>query len=261
MILMKMKTKVVIDGVNTLWINEKHIEEQLGHKNIPAITNKYYKISKKHRYELVDEPIKQRNRKFLRFDLALKIIMDCRTDESWSLKRNLGFNLHDVINTKEQTILRSIKNVIEGQDNANSIHCYRLQDWSYFHKYKLAIEVDELGYADRNVNNEIERQKALERELNYVFIRINSDENDFNIFKEINKIHRHIKKWTKKSLIDGLSKRLLELELTQHNAIKSKCLKSIVKSILPNYKNEKHAIKNKTDQSWKTIWNNILFKV
>ena len=194
MILMKMKTKVVIDGVNTLWINEKHIEEQLGHKNIPAITNKYYKISKKHRYELVDEPIKQRNRKFLRFNLALKIIMDCRTDESWSLKRNLGFNLHDVINTKEQTILRSIKDAFEGEDMQTqyTVIGYRID--LYFHKHKLAIEVDELGHADRNVNNEIERQKALERELNYVFIRINSDENDFNIFKEINKIHRHIKK-------------------------------------------------------------------
>ena len=194
MILMKMKTKVVIDGVNTLWINEKHIEEQLGHKNIPAITNKYYKISKKHRYELVDEPIKQRNRKFLRFNLALKIIMDCRTDESWSLKRNLGFNLHDVINTKEQTVLRSIKGAFEEEDiqTQYTVIGYRID--LYFHKHKLAIEVDELGHADRNVNNEIERQKALERELNYVFIRINSDENDFNIFKEINKIHRHIKK-------------------------------------------------------------------
>ena len=194
MILMKMKTKVVIDGVNTLWINEKHIEEQLGHKNIPAITNKYYKIYKKHRYELVDEPIKQRNRRFLSFDLALKIIMDCRTDESCSLKRNLGFNLHDVINTKKQTILRSIKNVIEGQDMQTQYTVTGCRIDLYFHKYKLAIEVDELGYADRNVNNEIERQKALERELNYVFIRINPDENDFNIFKEINKIHRHIKK-------------------------------------------------------------------
>ena len=71
MILMKMKTEVVIDGVNTLWINEKHVEEQLGHKNIPAITNKYDKIYKKYRYELVDDPIKQPNRRFLRIDLEL----------------------------------------------------------------------------------------------------------------------------------------------------------------------------------------------
>ena len=54
------------------------------------------------------------------------------------------------------------------------------------HKHELAIEVDELGHADRNVNNEIERQKALERKLECVFIRINPDEKDFNIFKEIN---------------------------------------------------------------------------
>ena len=90
---------------------------------------------------------------------------------------------------------------------------------------ELAIEVDELGQADRNLSNETERQKALEKELNYVFIRINPDEKNFNIFKEINKIHRHIKKSTKKSLIDDLSKRLLELEFKSNHSIKSKCLK------------------------------------
>ena len=108
--------EVIVDGVNTLWLNKKDIEEQLGHKNLPVITNEYDKIYEKHRYELVDEPIKQPNRRFLRIDLALKIIMDCRTDESCSLKRNLGFNLHDVINTKEQTVLRSIKDAFGGQD-------------------------------------------------------------------------------------------------------------------------------------------------
>ena len=45
-----------------------------------------------------------------------------------------------------------------------------------------------------------------------MFIRINPDEENFNIFKAINQIHRHIKKSTKNSLIDKISKRLLELE-------------------------------------------------
>ena len=114
----------------------------------------------------------------------------------------------------------------------------------YFHEYKLAIEVDELGHNDRNIDYEIQRQRALERELNCVFIRINPDAIDFNIFKEINKIHRHIKKLTKQqtkkqtkeSIIDNLSKRLLELEFKQHNQIKIRCLKWIVKNILSNYK-------------------------
>ena len=63
---------------------------------------------------------------------------------------------------------------------------------------ELAIEVDELGQADRNLSNETERQTALEKKLYCVFIRINPDEKNFNIFKEINKIHRRIKKSTEK---------------------------------------------------------------
>ena len=42
--------------------------------------------------------------------------MDCRTDKSCSLKKNVGFKLPDVINTKEQTIINSIKNAFEGEN-------------------------------------------------------------------------------------------------------------------------------------------------
>ena len=105
-----------------------------------------------------------------------------------------------MINNKKQTIINSIKAAFEGEDiqTQYSVLGYRIDP--YFHEYKLATEVDELGHADRNINNEIERQKALEKELNCVFIRITADEKDFNIFKEINKIHRDIKK----SLIDKI---------------------------------------------------------
>ena len=108
--------------------------------------------------------------------------MDCRTDESCNLKINLGFRLHNVIYTKEQT-LKSIKDAFEGEDTQTqySVLIYRID--LYFHKHKLAIEVDELGHADRNLSNEVERQK----ELDCVFIRINPDVENFNIFKEISK--------------------------------------------------------------------------
>ena len=33
----------------------------------------------------------------------------------------------------------------------------------YFHDYKLAIEVDEKGRKDRNIDHEIKRQKATEK--------------------------------------------------------------------------------------------------
>ena len=132
----------------------------------------------------------------------------------------------------------------------------------YFHKHKLAIEIDELGHANRNLSNEIERQKALEKELDCVFIRINTDEENFNIFKEINKIHKHIKKLTKKSLINDLSNRLPELEFKSNHSIKSKCLKWVIKKIMAKkIRYEKQTIKIKTDIKWKRNWNNVLFRV
>ena len=126
--------KLIVDSVNALWLNEKNIEGKLGHKNLPVIPNKYNKIYNKSRYELVDIPIKQPNKKLLHINLALKIIMDCRTDKSCSLKKNLGFKLFDVINTKEQTITNSIKDTFEGENMQTqySVLGYRID--LYFHK-------------------------------------------------------------------------------------------------------------------------------
>ena len=181
--------EVITDKLGELWLNERHVQEQLGLKNLPALTNKYDEKYKKCRYEL-NESTKQPHRRFIHNDLALKIIMDCRTDESCNLKRNLGFTLHDVINTKEQTVINSIKDAFEGENMQTQyvVLGYRIDP--YFHKYKLAIEVDELDDNDRNIDYEMQRQKALKRELDCVFIRINPDALDVNIFKEINKIHR-----------------------------------------------------------------------
>ena len=136
--------EAIVDSMGNLWLNEKHIEEELGHKNVLAVTNKYNPVYKKHRYKL-----KQLNRRFLRSDLALKRIMNCRTDESCNLKRNLTFDLRDVINTKEQTVLESIKEAFQGVDMQTQYPTLRYRIDLYFHKYRLTIEVDELEHANR----------------------------------------------------------------------------------------------------------------
>ena len=46
--------EVIVDVTGTLWLNERHLEEKLGHKYLPVIKNKYDPVYKKHRYELVD---------------------------------------------------------------------------------------------------------------------------------------------------------------------------------------------------------------
>ena len=98
----------VIDEFGKLWLKERHIEKLLGHKNLPAFTNQYPKEYIKLRSEL-NKSTKQLNRKFIHIDLALKVIIGSRTDESCNLKKKLGFALYDVVNTKEQTVVNSIK--------------------------------------------------------------------------------------------------------------------------------------------------------
>ena len=121
--------------------------------------------------------------------------------------------MHDGINTKEQTVLKIIQDAFEGEDIQTQYSFFGYRIDLYFHKNKLAIEVDELGHSDRNLTNEIERQKVLEKELDCVFIRINPDKKIFNIFKEINKMRRHIKKSNKKSLINDLYKKTFRVRI------------------------------------------------
>ena len=66
-------------------------------------------------------------------------------------QKKLGFTLMDVINTKEQAIINSIKDMFEGENiqTQYSVLHYRID--LYFHECKLAIEVDELGHTNRNM--------------------------------------------------------------------------------------------------------------
>ena len=54
------------------------------------------------------------------------------------------------------------------------------------------------GHSERNIDYEIKRQKGIEQKLSCKFIRIDPDKDDFDIFRAINEIFRHIKQSTKK---------------------------------------------------------------
>ena len=98
--------------------------------------------------------------------------MNCKTTESLKFKKRLGFNLHDVVNTKEQTVLEAIKEAFEGKNMQTqySVLGYRID--LYFHDFKLAIEIDELGHNDRNINRETERQNPIERIENNLTVNL-----------------------------------------------------------------------------------------
>ena len=44
--------EVTTDKIGESWLNERHVQEQLGHKNLPSLTNKYDEKYKKCRSEL-----------------------------------------------------------------------------------------------------------------------------------------------------------------------------------------------------------------
>ena len=125
--------------------------------------------------------------------------------------------------TKEESITTKIIKAFSNEETLpqHSVLIYQID--LYFPEHKLAIEVDEKGHTDRNINNEIERQKAIEEKIKCKFIRINHDAEIYDIFVEIGKTHNHIiestkkltKKSTKKSLFHKISKRLLKLDLNK----------------------------------------------
>ena len=60
----------------------------------------------------------------------------------------------------------------------------------HFHDYNLATEN---GHSDRRIDYKIKREKKIEQEIGCRFVRIEPDKEDFDIFKTVNEIFRHIK--------------------------------------------------------------------
>ena len=227
------------DNKSVLWIKMIDTQKKLDVKNTHDLVDKeikgkfktnnpadeQIKKHKKHGSELIDGE----KFRYAHEGIIIPVIMHCRTPELFKFKRSLGFKLHDVITCKEQTVLGSVKYAFEGKNMQTQFSVLGYKIDLYFHEYKLVTEVDELSHNYRTIDYEIQRQKALEKELGCVFIRINPDEENRNILKAINEIHRHIKKWSKKSLIDKISKRLLGLEFKSNHSIIKKALKRVVK--------------------------------
>ena len=62
----------------------------------------------------------------------------------------------------------------------------------YFTKYCLVIEIEGKGHTDRDLIFEEKRQKALEKNLNCTFIRINTSRENFDVDYEACRIQTFI---------------------------------------------------------------------
>ena len=136
-------------------------------------------VDKKGKFE-TDYPTEQQIRKYKRHAsefiegikfmyahecIIIPIIMHCQvtTPKSIEFRSKLGFNQYHITLTKEQPVSKSVVDAFEEQNMQIQYNVFGYRVEFYFHDYKLAIEVDEKGHKDRNINHETQRQKALEK--------------------------------------------------------------------------------------------------
>ena len=72
----------------------------------------------------------------------------------------------------------------------------------YFNKFLLAVEIDEKGHTDRDLIFEEKRQKALEKNLGFEFIRINAsnEKNGYDLDYEVDNIEAFIDEFKNKKI-------------------------------------------------------------
>ena len=91
----------------------------------------------------------------------MTIMMSCRvsTPKAIEFRPELGFKQHDIILTKEQSVMSKITKLFSKEKILlqHSLFDYKI-DW-YFPKHKLAIEVDEEGYTDRDEKKKRKEKK------------------------------------------------------------------------------------------------------
>ena len=158
---------IVFDGIKRF--NEKHIETQFKHSNLAAVTLQYFSELRKQKQESQDCGNYQPCRRFLE-DFAIQIIMDCRATPAVRFRAKLGFNQQDPIMTQGQSVLSKIVAVFAAEEIILQHNVLSFQVDAYSPKQKLAIEGDKQGHSDGDIDYEIERQKAVEKEFGCKFI-------------------------------------------------------------------------------------------
>lgn len=100
---------------------------------------------------------------------------------------------HCIVVNKETDCISQIQEFFSDEEmiTQRTVGKYRID--LYFPKYKLAIECDENGHADRKPEREAERQKYIETALGATFIRFNPDEEGFRITAPLRLIYVHIR--------------------------------------------------------------------
>ena len=219
---------VQIKDVKHFWVRMRDIEKGLGLKGmrnlvreaiigilgVNKLCDKDFREYKRSLQELTGNIHDNMKDKYVRNDIAEKIIKNCRgvkktrdnlnrsdkEQQRQNFRLLLGFTEHDTFLSKEQSVLNKLLEVFlrEEMYQQYSVLSYKID--LYFVKYKLAVEIDEHGHKERDSQKELSRENTIKQKLGCKFIRINPELKDFSITVEINRILEHIKEVTDKEI-------------------------------------------------------------
>ena len=77
--------------------------------------------------------------------------MDCRITATHKFRKRLGLKQYDAILTKEQSVLRKIQSLFEGENMQTQYSVLGYRIFLCFQDYKLPIEIDKNGRNNRSI--------------------------------------------------------------------------------------------------------------
>ena len=209
------------------WVKMFDVQKKLGVKNICDLARKEimgivgtsktssedFKKYKRFLQEITNKTMGNSKNKYVCNDIMEKIIKNCRRvkkckngkskdkkeEQRQNFRMRLGFKENDIFLTKEQSVLSKITTVFAKCEIYLQYFVSHYKIDTYFPKYGLAIEIDELGHSDRSNEKEKIRENRIKQKLQYEFIRINPDKEGFVVFVELANIENHIADSTRKN--------------------------------------------------------------
>ena len=178
-------------GKNLYDLIIKEIKGKYGGKNMSELTKPQMRKYKIDSAKLIKS---SKHSLYVHEDILIPIIIQSRLSDPKTSKfrADLGFNQINLILKKEQSVVIPLSKAFSAEKiklQHKILEKEGVRTDISFSEHKVAVEIDEKGYTDRNQYEENKRKTKIEKNFDHKFFhRINPDVEGFDIFLEISKI-------------------------------------------------------------------------
>jgi very-short-patch-repair endonuclease len=175
----------------TVWFCAKDVADVMGIGNVHKSVSRFHKCDKR-KFEK-DTNGGPQSVLYLSENGLKRVLANSRKNEANDLMKALGLNVHHIkYSCIEADVLRAIEETFVGQEMIKQYSVDKYFIDLYMPKNKLAIECDEHNHKFQEEKDREREKKIKELIPDIVFIRLNPDSDDFNVYHGLNMILRHI---------------------------------------------------------------------